>query len=116
MLIPPQLDSERESTKRLRVEGGKASVDHAATFWAQHLADAGLIALLGDAIDDHGRSDHGRRYSGDGRKIFSIAGSFTVDSSASDPHVRSSISLKDLWVGDMWLGILWNCAFSPVSI
>ena len=42
------------------------------------------------------------RYSGDGRKIFSNVGSFTVDDVASDPHDRSSTSLEDLRVSDEW--------------
>ena len=43
------------------------------------------------------------RYSGDGRRIFSNVGSFTVDFIASDPYDRSSTTLEYIRVSDIWL-------------
>jgi WD40 repeat protein len=43
------------------------------------------------------------RYSADGRKIISNAGSLTVDDVASDAHSCSPTPLDELWVDNMWL-------------
>jgi hypothetical protein len=53
----PCPDSERGSMKELPDTAGKMpldSVDYAATFWAQHLADAMPITLIADALGDQG--------------------------------------------------------------
>jgi hypothetical protein len=53
----PRPDSERGPRKRLLdvVEKGPLdSVDYAATFWVEHLADAGPTTLIGDALGNQG--------------------------------------------------------------
>jgi hypothetical protein len=53
----PRPDSERGSWKSLRDMAGKGpleSVDYAATFWAQHLGDAGSTKLSRDTLGHEG--------------------------------------------------------------